>query len=144
MIQRTKASAWTVSLIFALAATPLAAERPSFTTPSGNITCFLETGASELDMVCFIRDAGWEYPHDGADCTDDRFRAVTMGDGWPPRAITICTTDVFWPYPSPQISYGSMWSVDGFTCSVETDGVRCADPSENHRFHIAQAALNLR
>lgn len=146
MIQRTKQFAKTLSstaLALSILTAPAYANQPSFQTPSGNILCYLDNTASELDIFCLIFDADWPYPVEDEDCDADRIRAVSVGRDWPALAHTICTSDVFWPYPSPTLSYGADWSVEGFTCSVARTGVTCRDDEGTGGFEIARGGYSL-
>ncbi|WP_375280086.1 hypothetical protein [Pseudooctadecabacter sp.] len=49
----------------------------------------------------------------------------------PASARWTCRGDVFWPAPLGRISSGSEWSLASFTCTSDTDGVRCVNGQGN-------------
>ena len=127
-------------------ATPALAN--GFASPSGNIRCYLDVFSpapiDETDMVCLIFDAGWEYPperggNDG-DCDLDRTRMVILPPDGAPYLETACHGDVFWPEPLGTISYGSEWSLMGYTCRMARDGVRCGN-GRGDGFHLRRAEV---
>lgn len=138
MIQRTRLFAATVSALILLAlSTPAMAA--GFTSPSGNIKCYVDIYArvpfDDVQMICLVSDADWDLPNDYGDgyptCDLDRTRAIFLPPTGAPYAHWICHGDVFWPVPLGKISYGSEWSLNHYTCSMATDGVRCTNASGN-------------
>ncbi|MEN8840339.1 MAG: hypothetical protein ABF288_04400 [Octadecabacter sp.] len=110
-----------------------------FTSPSDNIKCYVDVYSAEkmdeIGLVCLISNAEWDLPpyfgDDDPTCDLDRTRAILLPRNGPPSEQWICHGDVFWPAPLGAISYGSQWSLFGFECSMETDGVRCASAAGN-------------
>lgn len=148
MTPKTKPFARTLTalsaLIAGLAATPAVAN--GFQSPSGNINCYLDVFSSqpygELDMICLIFETSIDLPTTFADedpgCDLDRTRAFILPKSGPARGELYCHGDVFWPIPLGALSYGSEWSLSGYTCSMATDGVRCTNQT-GHGFHVSRA-----
>ena len=143
-----------LTLIMGLA-TPAQAQSASFSAPSGNIICYLETldydtggtlPPARQPLICLVFQANWTLPDDYGDddptCDLDRTRTIIMPPRGPATARWTCHGDVFWPYPTPQIAYGSDWSVPSFGCSMRKDGVRCQNLS-GHGIHLRRAQLVL-
>ena len=123
--------------VMCLLASPAAAR--GFTSPSGNIRCYLDiyspNAYPDQDMICLIFDADWDLPpyygDDDPTCDLDRTRAIILHPSGPPSEQWFCHGDVFWPAPLASISYGSEWSIFDFTCTMATDGVRCRNGQGN-------------
>ncbi|MBS8225796.1 DUF6636 domain-containing protein [Vannielia litorea] len=130
-------------LLAPLLAFALPARAASFATPSGNILCYApgSLGPSEAGLVCLIFEANWSPPlHEPCDL--DRTAAIVLEPSGTPFGITACQGDVFWPYPTPQLSYGSEWVLEGFRCEVATTGVRCTN-AQGHGFEMARRGRRL-
>lgn len=150
MIDQTSAAyaAILAATLSVLPGAPVAAG--GFTTPSNNITCYLDVFSpdriDEVDVICLIFGASWDLPPDFGDknptCDLDQTRTVILPPEGPASARWTCHGDVFWPLPLGALSYGSGWSLMGYSCDVDTDGVRCTNASGN-RFHVRRAALAL-
>lgn len=138
MIQRTRPFAKMLTrtasaLILLCTAGP--AWAVGFASPSGNIKCYVDLyGPGTVDqagLVCLVFDADWdlppEYGDDDPTCDLDRTRAIFLPRTGAPFEHWICHGDVFWPAPLGAISYGSQWSLFNFTCTMDRDGVRCAN-----------------
>lgn len=137
MIRRTKPFAKTLKALSACAAlffaTPAAAM--GFTSPSGNIVCYLDVYSdvrfADLPLICLIFDAQWSFPDDYGDsdptCDLDRTRTLILGRKGRPDERWTCHGDVFWPQPLGTISYGSEWSLLDFTCLMDETGVTCTN-----------------
>jgi len=111
---------------------------PGFTSPSGNITCYIDyydsAPQSEAGLVCLIFEANWDIAADGTgntdpDCALDTTRSVELPRSGAPRAAEVCHGDVFWPLPMGAIGYGSTWSLFSYTCEMATTGVLCQNGS---------------
>lgn len=121
-----------IALAFTLT-TP--AHAAGFASPSGNIRCYVDIYSpqpmDEVPLICLVSNADWDLPPDYGDgdptCDLDRTRTVILPRSGAPTARWTCHGDVFWPAPLGKISYGSEWSLFGFTCNMASDGVRCVN-----------------
>ena len=149
MILRTQQFVKTASLLTALLmAMPSFAERATFSSPSGNITCYLEDhgvfDVAERPLVCIVFEADWPVlPHAGSEeCDLDAMHQIVMYPAGIPEPMIGCHGDVFWPLPEVKIGYGSTWSVTGYTCDMATTGVSCQN-TDGHGFKLRRAAVEV-
>lgn len=116
------------------------ADTPSFSTPSGNILCHvpgdLTSSSPEADLVCHIFSADWAPPAQEV-CDLESTTTLTLSPEGAPRESIFCHGDVFWPHPTPVLSYGSTWTVLDYRCEVAQNGVTCVNQSGNG-FEIAR------
>ncbi|MHA3914431.1 DUF6636 domain-containing protein [Halovulum sp. GXIMD14793] len=116
------------------------AEAPSFKTPSSNILCYVPDdlpGYENSDqLICLVFSADWAPPLDPA-CGVDETPTFTLGPTGNAREDVSCHGDVFWPYPTPELGYGSTWSVLNYRCEIETTGVKCVN-ADGHGFQLAR------
>lgn len=108
------------------------ADTPTFTTPSGNIICYAPAVADKDQgkLACHILAADWTPPVKEF-CDLDRTPTLWLGPVGAPEESIICHGDVFWPIPTPTLSYGSVWSVWEYRCEVARTGVTCTNASGN-------------
>lgn len=135
MTRKTKPFVKTLTALSAafLACATSSAQAAGFSSPSGNIRCYLDIYSDvpfdEKPLVCLVFNADWDLPPDYGDgdptCDLDRTRTVILPRTGPATARWTCHGDVFWPAPLGQISYGSQWSLFGFTCDMANTGVTC-------------------
>ena len=148
MTLRTRQFAKTASVLSSLlVAAPSLAESASFSSPSGNIVCYLETDGgmnpNDSPLACLIFESDWTGPpYKSDDCGLDQTRQVMMFPTGKGEVFWGCHGDVFWPYPSPTISYGSTWSVTGFSCNMEQSGVTCAN-AEGYGFKLRRGGIDI-
>lgn len=86
--------------------------------------------------MCHIFLADWALPLQ-EDCDLDSTITLTLGPKGAPRESILCHGDVFWPHPTPVLSYGSIWTVLGYRCEVTQSGVTCVNRNGNG-FEIAR------
>lgn len=135
-------------LLVLIVCTAHGAAAHGFASPSGNINCYVHGYSylqrDEQEMVCLIFEADWEIPRTPEDdaCDMDQMRLIYLPRDAAAGAVWTCHSDLFWPYPLPEISYGSEWAYDGFTCSMARDGVRC-DYSSGHGFAVNRGRIVL-
>ncbi|SFI57542.1 DUF6636 domain-containing protein [Jannaschia pohangensis] len=147
MTRLTHALAVALGLLFGAGAEARAA---GFTSPSGNILCYLDVLSDlpfdEMPLVCLVFEAEWDLPPDYGDddptCDFDRTRTILLRPGQPATARWTCHGDVFWPAPLGAISYGSEWSLADYTCAMATDGVRCGNSAGNG-FQVRRSSVTL-
>jgi hypothetical protein len=143
-----------LALMFSLAGIAHA-QSASFAAPSGNILCFTETYdyvkneeiyPESQPLVCLVFQANWTLPeyygYGESTCDLERTRTIIVPPSGPAQARWTCHGDMFWPYPTPKISYGSDWSVANHSCTMRKDGVRCQNAT-GHGFHVRRAKLTL-
>jgi len=116
--------------LFTLAAT---ASADGFRTPSDNIHCMADVWDGTAELRCDIRDNTASAPPAPVDCDLDWGNAfAVLGAARP--AVRICAGDTVMNPDYPVLSYGSRWEQHGFTCSIATDGVTCANRHGNGFF----------
>lgn len=140
MYRRLRLIAVVGSAITAAGIGPSSADRPSFSTPSGNIICYVQddpaSASAGADLECYIFSADWA-PQTDEVCDLDSTANLTLGAEGLARESIACHGDVFWPIPTPVLSYGSSWAVLDYRCEIAESGVTCTNKSGNG-FEIAR------
>lgn len=94
----------------------------AFSSPSGNIGCYISGGYARCD----IRDRDWTPPPRPADCN----RHTSYGQGLFVRTHgqpdVVCAGDTALTVENP-LAYGSSVTVEGITCLSQESGMRCTN-----------------
>lgn len=158
MIRRTRLFARTAKALLSgvLAVVSGAAMADPFTSPSGNILCYVESrdwqsGAAlppaKHQLICLIFAANWGLPrrYDGGEtsCDLDSTRATILRPRGSGRVTWFCHGDVFWPLPAPTQAYGTTWREGAFSCQVTRKGVRCGNGAGGEVF-LSRAKMHVR
>jgi hypothetical protein len=93
----------------------------------------------EIPLVCLVFENTWDGE---ANCESDETRTVGLPRNGPATVDWVCHSDVFWPILLGKLSYGSNWTMHGYDCSINTDGVRCTNQSGNG-FHVRASMYDL-
>lgn len=135
-----------LAVILCLFISTVPAQANGFSTPSGNILCYWDPMPSgdyeNTPLTCLVFEADWGEPSGLQDCGLDETRALTLPRNGSAQFEWYCHGDVFWPLPLGALDYGSKWTLRGFECEVETNGVRCTNRSGNG-FHVRRAAYSM-
>ncbi len=115
---------------FALATTPDAAaiEQVGFTSPDGNIGCFMDPWT----VRCDIRERSWAPPPRPADCPETGVYAHDYGQGIVLNsdgdgAVLFSCANASVLDSGPAVAYGQNVQVDSIRCQIWPDGVTCSD-----------------
>lgn len=115
-----------------LVADQVVTEITGFTTPSGNIGCYI----GPEYVRCDIRERDWAPPPRPADCPDftDFGQGLQIADG---DATFVCAGDTALNSDSV-VDYGDSISSGSLRCEVRTKGVNCAAAASGHGFFLAR------
>ncbi|HWH27736.1 MAG TPA: DUF6636 domain-containing protein [Mycobacteriales bacterium] len=115
-----------------------------FSSPSGNISCFLSgTGA-----VCEIAEHDYQPPPRPADCELDHGTMIELDQTGPARFA--CHGDTGFvrddpesplTAPGPVLAYGEQITNGIFTCTSRRSGMACATADGGHGFELARAGF---
>lgn len=117
-------------LLAGLPATSSAASG-GFTSPSGNIGCYI-TGQG---VRCDIRDHDWPTPARPASCELDYGSGLSVNRTG--RGHFVCAGDTTLQ-AGPPLAYGSKRSAGRFTCTSRTSGMRCINRRNGHGFALSR------
>lgn len=129
----------TVSAVTALALPATAhADSKNFKSPSGNITCILDSTLVQCDISDYTFT-----PPPPPECAQhikwgNRF---TLSPG-KPGAVT-CHGDTTEVPGEPTLDYGKTISAGTLTCLSEQSGVRCTDTASKHFFRVSRDSFEL-
>lgn len=132
-----------VPLTLAVVATGLASAAPAgaeglvgFTSPSGNIGCYVDT-----DYVrCDIADRDWAAPPRPADCEFDYGQGIAFGIGEPPAFV--CAGDTALG-AGDALGFGQTVNSGPMSCTSLESGVSCHDTTTGAGFSIARQGYTL-
>jgi len=122
---------------------PAHADPNSFQSPTGNIICVMLLFAGHNTANCQIYDYTYQTPPKPPDCN------ASWGDNWhldegdPNPPYTVCHSGSNALPPIPTLDYGQTRSIGALSCTSEPDGMRCADTSTDHFFHVARESYEL-
>jgi hypothetical protein len=133
-----------VALVFGLhqpatahAANRVVTELTGFTTPSGNVGCYIDT-----EMVrCDIRERDWAVPPRSPDCPEQ----VSYGQGLEivnGDAVFVCAGDTALNPDADVVAYGDSISAGSLSCEVRFNGVNCSDGDSGHGFFLARESFD--
>ncbi|BBZ04878.1 hypothetical protein MCHIJ_43150 [Mycolicibacterium chitae] len=125
-------------LLGTLATAPAAgADIEFFTSPSGNIGCFIEPGY----VRCDINERTWAPPPRPADCPSQTGygQGISLDAHGP--AEFVCAGDTTLGAGSA-LPYGQFHASGGLSCNSEPAGMRCSN-SDGRGFTISREAYDL-
>ena len=115
-----------------VAPAPAGAAFQAFSTPSGNIGCYIAGGSARCD----IRDRDWNPPPRPAGCSTmtSYGQGLTVGTHGQPEVV--CAGDTALTTENP-LDYGTSLTVDGITCLSRESGMRCTN-ADGHGFELSR------
>lgn len=131
--------ACSVIAVMAVNGIPVArADFTGFTSPSGNIGCFLVEDYARCD----IRERDWSPPPRPADCASftGYGQGIGLDAGKPARFV--CAGDTAMSSDRP-LGYGESITKGVLTCSSAQSGITCRDTQSGHGFSIARQGYQL-
>lgn len=112
----------------------------TFQSPSGNIDCIMDGGAS---VRCDIQSKSWPRPPKPKNCPVDWGQG--LGVDATKRGYVICAGDTALAPPGdpyPVLAYGKRIKVGGITCSSATAGITCRN-RQGHGFFLSRQRYRL-
>lgn len=106
-------------------------ELTSFTSPSGNIGCYIEPNY----VRCDVRERSWTPPPRPADCPYDWGQGIRMSTGKP--AGFVCAGDTALTTGNP-LAYGDKMVGGSIECTSEPSGMSCWDFQYGGEFTISR------
>jgi uncharacterized protein DUF6636 len=107
-----------------------------FTSPSGNIGCYIEPGY----VRCDIRERDWAPPPKPASCPVGWGQGVAMRTGTSPTFV--CAGDTALG-GGPALAYGDTISAGSLQCQSSPSGMACWDIQHGTSFSISREAYEL-
>jgi hypothetical protein len=111
-------------------------ELVGFTSPSGNVGCFIASTTARCD----ISERDWSPPPRPADCEFDYGQGISLELGG--QAAFICAGDTALGGGEP-LAYGKSLSAGALVCDSAESGITCRDTATGHGFSIAREAYRL-
>ena len=111
-------------------------ELVSFTAPSGNVGCMLDS----TYVRCDISERDWSPPTRPADCEFDYGQGIGMSVS--EEAAFVCAGDTAMGASQP-LAYGTSITKGDLTCDSAEAGITCRDTSTGHGFTIAREAYKV-
>ena len=132
-----------VLLTLAVAAAGLAGAAPAgaeglvgFTSPSGNIGCYID----RKNVRCDISERSWEPPKAPKDCELDYGQGIELTAGAEPGFV--CAGDTALG-GGEELAYGDSISSGLLRCESEESGMTCTDSETGRGFTISQESYEL-
>jgi hypothetical protein len=121
--------------------TPTQASGPAlhltaFSSPSGNIGCYLDSHGARCD----IKDRSWQPPPKPASCPVDWGQGVEVTGG--SAGHIVCAGDTALG-AKDQLAYGSSSAAGSYRCSSAETGMTCTDTATGHGFFISRDSYKL-
>jgi len=111
-------------------------ELTGFTSPSGNIGCYIDRGT----VRCDIAERDWEPPEAPADCELDYGQGISMDAGGAPAFV--CAGDTALE-GGPPLDYGESIAAGLLRCESEQSGMTCRDIETGRGFTLSQERYEL-
>lgn len=134
--RRTSAVLAAVSAAAIATTTPAQAKPGGFTSPSGNIGCYITAGW----VRCDIEEHSWPTPSRPASCELDYGQGVTVARRG--RGHFVCAGDTALR-SGPPLAYGKRRRAGRFTCVSRTSGMRCFNRRNGHGFSLSRDVYRL-
>jgi hypothetical protein len=111
-------------------------EPTSFTSPSGNVRCYLDNTMARCD----IAERSWAPPLRPASCELDYGKGIRLSrDG---RAEFVCAGDTT-PGAGAELGDGDSITAGTLRCESAGTGVTCRDTKTRHGFALSREAYHL-
>ncbi|WP_454786270.1 DUF6636 domain-containing protein [Mycobacterium antarcticum] len=107
------------------------ADLVGFTSPSGNVGCYLDP----TTVRCDISERDWSPPPRPADCEFDYGQGIALTAG--ERPAFVCAGDTALGGGAP-LPYGQSVAAGSLRCDSAESGITCIDSATNHGFSIAR------
>jgi hypothetical protein len=104
-----------------------------FTSPSGNVGCYLDPSAARCD----ISERDWSSPPRPADCEFDYGQGINLA-----APNFVCAGDTALGGGNP-LGYGQSVSAGPLRCDSAETGITCIDSMTKHGFSIARERYQL-
>lgn len=111
-------------------------EPTAFTSPSGNVRCYLDTTTARCD----ISERSWAPPLRPASCAFDYGHGITLRQGRP--AEFICAGGDT-PRASTQLGDRDSITAGALRCESAATGITCRDTKTRHGFVLSREAYHL-
>ena len=111
-------------------------ELTGFTSPSGNIGCYIDRES----VRCDIQDRSWDPPPPPKDCKLDYGQGITMSAGAEPEFV--CAGDTALG-GGEELAYGQSIAAGLLRCESEESGMTCTDSETGRGFTISQESYEL-
>lgn len=111
-------------------------EPTAFTSPSGNVGCYLDASMARCD----IRDRSWAPPLRPASCEYAYGQGMTLSPGRP--AEFVCAGDTALG-SGAELGYGDSITAGTLRCESADTGITCRDTKTRHGFAISRQAYHL-
>lgn len=112
------------------------AELTGFTSPTGNIGCFID----RRSVRCDIRERDWDPPQAPADCQLDYGQGISLTAGGAPDFV--CAGDTAQD-AGEALPYGQSIAAGLLRCESEQSGMTCRDVETGRGFSIAKQGYEL-
>lgn len=117
-------------------ATTEVSELTGFSSPSGNIGCFIDPRS----VRCDIRERAWDPPAARPDCELDFGQGITLATGAAPELV--CAGDTALE-AGPPLAYGESIAAGLLRCESSEAGIECTDTETGRGFSLAREAYEL-
>ena len=111
--------------------TEVITELITFTSPSGNVGCYLDA----TDVRCDISERDWAPPRRPADCEFGYGQGITMSPGG--DAEFVCAGDTALGGGDP-LPYGQSISAGVLRCDSAESGITCRDTESGRGFALSR------
>ncbi|MCV7363863.1 DUF6636 domain-containing protein [Mycolicibacterium neworleansense] len=111
-------------------------ELTRFTSPSGNVGCYLDTSMARCD----IAERNWAPPLRPASCEFAYGQGMTLRPGRP--AEFVCAGDTALG-AGGELGYGDSITAGTLRCESADTGITCRDTKTRHGFALSREAYHL-
>ena len=113
-------------------------EPTTFTSPSGNIACAIDSES----VRCDIRERDWSPPARPSSCNEnvDYGQGIRLAAGGQPEFV--CAGDTTFGVGEP-LTYGDTIVAGTIECTSEESGVQCSDTEDDGGFTLAREGYDL-
>lgn len=118
---------------------PTGTQLTRFRSPTGNISCLLDSGDADQYVRCDLSESDITEEHDCGG-TGAWGRSVTLEAGSP--AEMTCVSDTVADADLPILAYGETTTVNAITCRSEETGVVCLD-DVGHGFRLSRSGYEV-
>jgi hypothetical protein len=113
-------------------------ETTGFTSPTGNIGCYIGTE----NVRCDIGERDWQPPPKPADCDLDYGQGIAMHIGGSPRIV--CAGDTARARGTDPLPYGQSIQAGSLRCDSAESGMSCNDLATGHGFTLSRQDYTFR